>query len=124
MGPDPDLDPVLDPAFFILMWIQIPLLIKVMRICDQCYIPSGLHFDPLKLLNFDFTADPDLDFPSNADPDPQPWVKVSRTRRRCNFPKIPPSPPSTSLFACQKVTLRIRDLSTLGRELPDVLFEG
>ncbi len=31
------------------------------------------HFEPLKLLNFDFTADPDPAFPSNADPDPQPW---------------------------------------------------
>jgi hypothetical protein len=42
-----------------------------------------LYFEPLKLLNFDFNADPDPDFhfnadpgpasKNNADPDPQPW---------------------------------------------------
>jgi hypothetical protein len=33
--------------------------------------PPRLHFEPLKLLNFDLNADPDLDlaFHSNADPD-------------------------------------------------------
>ncbi len=34
--------------------------------------PTRLHFEPPKLSNFDFTADPDPDpaFHSNADPDP------------------------------------------------------
>jgi hypothetical protein len=30
----------------------------------------GLHFYPLKFLNFEFNADPDPAFHSNADPDP------------------------------------------------------
>jgi hypothetical protein len=30
--------------------------------------PPGLYFEPLKLLNFDFNADPDSAFYSNADP--------------------------------------------------------
>jgi hypothetical protein len=36
--------------------------------------PPPLHFESLKLLNFDFNADPDPDpaFHSNADPDPYP----------------------------------------------------
>ncbi len=32
--------------------------------------PPGLHFKPLKLLNFGFNADPDPAFHSNVDPDP------------------------------------------------------
>jgi hypothetical protein len=45
--------------------------------------PPGLHFKPLKLLNFDsntdpkpafhLNEDPDPNVHSNADPDPQPW---------------------------------------------------
>ncbi len=31
--------------------------------------PSRLYFEPLKLLNFDFYADPDPAFHSSADPD-------------------------------------------------------
>ncbi len=51
-----------------------------------------LHFEPLKLLNFDFNVvtdldsafhsiadlDPDPASHNNADPDPQPWVKFKR----------------------------------------------
>jgi hypothetical protein len=88
------------------MWVQIRIQLFYFNVDSDpapnqsdanlrpmVYIPSGLHFEPLKLLTLTFNADPDLGFPSNADPDPQPWVKVSRTRRRCNFPKIPPCPP-------------------------------
>ncbi len=32
--------------------------------------PPQLCFEPLKLLNLDFNADPDPAFHSNADPDP------------------------------------------------------
>jgi hypothetical protein len=70
------------------MLIQILLLIKEIRIYDHCptdppalhFEPLRLHFErprpstapfePLKLLNFDFNADPDPAFNSNADPDP------------------------------------------------------
>ncbi len=55
--------------------------------------PTWLHFEPIKLLNFDFNAQPDTDqdFRSNVDPilihvpkimrthedpDPQPWLEV------------------------------------------------
>ncbi len=33
--------------------------------------PLQLYFKPLKLLNFDFNADPDTIFYSNANPDPK-----------------------------------------------------
>jgi hypothetical protein len=33
--------------------------------------PLKLYFEPLKLLNFDFNADPDATFYSNANPDPK-----------------------------------------------------
>jgi len=61
----------------------------------HCQRPR-LHFDTLKLLNFDFNADPDLDpaFPSNADPDPaskinaepdlQPWIGWMKPERKAN----------------------------------------
>ncbi len=72
------------------MRIRILLLIKVFRICDHWWQtlkgsilslnafivsvhgPSWLLFEPLKLLYFDFSADPDSDtaFYTNADPDP------------------------------------------------------
>ncbi len=42
-----------------------------------------LHFEPLKLLNFDFNADPYPTFHSNADPDPRPCL-----RKICNTQKI------------------------------------
>jgi hypothetical protein len=32
--------------------------------------PPRLHFESLKLLNYDFNADPDPAFPSNVNPDP------------------------------------------------------
>jgi hypothetical protein len=32
--------------------------------------PPQFYFQPLKLVNFDFNADPDPAFHSNADPDP------------------------------------------------------
>jgi hypothetical protein len=35
------------------------------------YGPAFLYFEPLKLLNFDLNADPDLAFHSDADPDPE-----------------------------------------------------
>jgi hypothetical protein len=59
---------------FTLMRIRIRL-IKVMGICDYwSIVPPGLHCDCeslyVKLLNFDFNADPDPAFHSNADPDP------------------------------------------------------
>jgi hypothetical protein len=65
---------------FTLMRIRIHLFIKMMGICEHCRIdPPGLHFKPqssivivhglpriyfetLKLLNFDFNAEPDPDF--------------------------------------------------------------
>jgi hypothetical protein len=61
------------------MWIriQIMLLVKVLRNYASnvsVYGPPRLHFEPLKLLDFDFSAVPDPVFHSNADPDsvPQP----------------------------------------------------
>ncbi len=36
-----------------------------------------LYFEPLKLLSFDFNADPDPDFHSNADPDLCPASKYN-----------------------------------------------
>jgi hypothetical protein len=44
-------------------WASIPSLVNV-------HGPPLLHFEPLKLLNFDSNADPDPAFYSNADPDP------------------------------------------------------
>ncbi len=38
----------------------------------ECRVPLRLHFKPLKLLNFDFNADPDPAFHSNADPESHP----------------------------------------------------
>jgi hypothetical protein len=45
---------------------------------------SGPYFEPLKLLNFDFNADSDLAFYTNADPDPAEkkkfgaiWIRIS-----------------------------------------------
>jgi hypothetical protein len=65
------------------IWIRILLLIQVMKICDHWSTnPPGPHFEPpastckrlyielLKLLKFDFNADPDPAFHSNTDPDP------------------------------------------------------
>jgi hypothetical protein len=54
------------------------------------HVPPRLHFEPLKLLNLDFKADPDPDPDShskvspdpnpaskiNADQDPQPWLSL------------------------------------------------
>jgi hypothetical protein len=68
---------------FALMRIRILLLIKVIKVCDHWSIdPPGLHFEPpclhgvhgplglcfepLKLLNFNFKADPE----SKNDADP------------------------------------------------------
>jgi hypothetical protein len=34
--------------------------------------PTLLYFEPIKLLNFDFNADSDPAFRSNAEPDPDP----------------------------------------------------
>jgi hypothetical protein len=70
--------------------IRIMLLIKKMLICDHrpkgpfgpprqmlnAHGPPRLHFEPLKLLNFDFNADPDPAFKNNADPDPTATVPV------------------------------------------------
>jgi hypothetical protein len=36
------------------------------------HVPPRLHFEPLKLLDFDFNADPDTAFHSNANPGPDP----------------------------------------------------
>ncbi len=69
---------------FTLMWIRILLLIKGMWICEHCHTepphlpswaststaPPRLHFEPVKLLNFDFNEDPDPAFHSKADPHP------------------------------------------------------
>jgi hypothetical protein len=74
---------------FMRIQIRILLLIVVMEIGDdwstdpqrpprpivRAHGPSWLHFEPIKLLNFYFSAelDPVLTFHSNTDPDPQPW---------------------------------------------------
>jgi hypothetical protein len=50
--------------------------------------PPGVRFEPLKLPNFDFNADPDPAFHSNVDPDlasyimldPNPFVPEFRIR--------------------------------------------
>jgi hypothetical protein len=69
---------------------QIGIHTIVVRICDHWFTltdpprfhlslhpsivrvhgPSRLHFEPPKLPNFDFNADPDHLFTLNADPDP------------------------------------------------------
>jgi hypothetical protein len=82
---------------------RILLLIKVMEICNQWSIsPPGLrfellglhsehlrlYFEPLKLLTFDFHADLDPTFLSNADPDPQPCYKRQGISRYCGERKI------------------------------------
>jgi hypothetical protein len=75
-----------------LMLNRILLLIKVMGICDHWSIeppgpyfwspfvslhgPSRLYFEPLKLLNFIFTADSDLTFHYNAIWIQLPQIKV------------------------------------------------
>ncbi len=68
------------------------ILLVIMGICDRWSIgPLGLHFDPpglycdrprlyfepLKLISFDFNADPDPAFHSNADPDLCPASKYN-----------------------------------------------
>ncbi len=40
------------------------------------HVPPRLCFEPIKLLNFYFHADPNLAFHSNADPDPASKNKV------------------------------------------------
>ncbi len=57
-----------------------------------------LHFEPLKLLNFDFNADLDPTFPwyadlepdskINADPDPQPYSQDYLALKK--LPDLPP----------------------------------
>ncbi len=42
---------------------------------------KGLHFEPLKLLNFDLNADPDPAFPSNADSYPDAASKINADLR-------------------------------------------
>jgi hypothetical protein len=37
---------------------------------ESVYDPPRLNFGPIKLLTFDFDAEPDPAFQSNADPDP------------------------------------------------------
>jgi hypothetical protein len=50
-------------------------ILKGYILSEHAYIvsvhgPPRIHFEPLKLLNFDFIADSDLPFHSNANPDP------------------------------------------------------
>jgi hypothetical protein len=63
------------------MRIRILFLIKVMGVCDHglktlqasivsVHGPQRLYFEPVKLLKFDFNADPEPVFQSNADPYP------------------------------------------------------
>ncbi len=42
------------------------------------HVPPRLHFEPEKLLNFDFNVDPDPAFHSNAYGDPDPASKIMR----------------------------------------------
>ncbi len=42
---------------------------------------KAIHSEPLKLLNFDFNADPDPDFLSNADPDRDAASKINADLR-------------------------------------------
>jgi hypothetical protein len=92
----------LDPSFH-LLWIRILLFITDMRICDQWPTdslgfdlepsriqcerlrPPRLHFELLKLLNFDFNADPDPTFHSNVDPNPAFQTNAVRDPRPCKI---------------------------------------
>ncbi len=64
--PDPNADPDLDLA---PRWSVVKLRRLDYRCDDWTTDPTGLYFKPLKLLNFDFNADPDPAFHFNADPD-------------------------------------------------------
>jgi hypothetical protein len=52
------------------MQIRILLLIKVIGSIVSLQASPRRYFEPLKLLNFDFKADPDPSFHPNEDPDP------------------------------------------------------
>ncbi len=64
-----------------LMRIRNLLLIKVMRICDHwSNDPPWLHFEPLKLLNFDFNGDPVSALHTISNPDQLPKTKQDPRR--------------------------------------------
>jgi hypothetical protein len=95
LNPDPDPDPDLT-----LMWIRIwsgfgsfssskwresattglktlhGSILSLYASVVSVHGPLWLHFEPLKLQNFDFSADPDPASQNNAVPDTQPWFKA------------------------------------------------
>jgi hypothetical protein len=82
----PDSDP------FILKRIRIRILpiIRVMRICAHWPTdPLQLYFEPSKIQNFDFDADPDPAFDFGADPDPAFTLMLSLSGfLQCLFLKV------------------------------------
>ncbi len=92
--PDPDPDPDCGRSWSWLWEILILILITVLQTCDHCYTdrpplslyasiesvhcPKRIHFEPLKLTNFNFNSDPGPDFQFNADPDTDPTSKIMR----------------------------------------------
>jgi hypothetical protein len=51
--------------------------------------PPRLHFEPFKLQNFYFNADPDPDFYCNADPDPASKNNADSIRIRIPGATVP-----------------------------------
>jgi hypothetical protein len=80
--------------------MRIQFLFKVMGICDHwcmgparlqfsiisVHVPPLLYFNPPKLFNFDFYADPDPDFHSDADLEKDTASKIMRIRIQIRNP--------------------------------------
>jgi hypothetical protein len=100
------------------MRIRILIFINGMGICDLWSIdplelhfqhlglylgafqgPPRISFEPLKLLSFDFNADPDPAFHSNANPDPDRLPKIMRIH--------PDRNPDVSSSFCRPEMMRI-----------------
>ncbi len=89
---------------FTSMRIRILLLIKVMEICDHWSVdrpglhfeppslnfePPGFYYKPLKILNFEFNADPDPALHSKADMYPDPAsIRIRNLEKKCSACQI------------------------------------
>ncbi len=131
---------------FTLMRIRSLLLTKVMRICDHwvnrpsttplwastppLWASTALHFEPLKILNFDINADPDpaLQYnadlgtdpasKNNADPDKDAAYQIIRIHNsvcmhkatRCLLPTLALQFFFRTIQRCNRHKLDVRDL--------------
>jgi hypothetical protein len=83
VDPDPAFHSNAEPNATTCVWILQDSILSLKASIVSVHSPQRLYFEPLKLLNFDLSVDPDLAFHSktdpdpapkkNADPDPQPW---------------------------------------------------